>query len=339
MFERILLPLDGSLLAEVAVSYAECLARESGSEVTLIHACSSAQEPYRHMHQVYLDHIAASMQPQIRKGRQKNPEIKVQTVTVVGEPVDVISDYVHNKSVTMVVMAASGGSGIKTWMLGSVADKVVRTVNIPVLLIRGNQAPSLNGKKRLISRILLPLDGSDMSKIAAPYARELAKNLKAKITLFGMAENAQYFSIHVSFIPYNPRMAKAYHRMNLAAERSVRAYLTRVEKELKGEGASVTHRVTIGMSPAHDILEQANKNNVDLLVMATRGRSPAYHWAFGSVAEKVLRGCNLPLLLVKEAAHDRAIPSFACQINNRREAELRGEAVPLYPSLVGPADS
>ena len=60
MFERILVPLDGSPPAEVAVSYAACLARGAGSEVILIHACSSAQEPYRHMHQVYLDHVAAS---------------------------------------------------------------------------------------------------------------------------------------------------------------------------------------------------------------------------------------------------------------------------------------
>ena len=146
MFERILVPLDGSPLAEVAVPYAACLARGSGSEVILIHACSSEQEPYRHMHQVYLDQVAASVRHQIRRGQRKSPESKVQAITVIGGPVDVISDYVRNKSVTAVVMAASGGSGIKTWMLGSVADKIARTVNTPVLLVEGNQAPLLRGK-------------------------------------------------------------------------------------------------------------------------------------------------------------------------------------------------
>ena len=322
----------------MAGPYAACLARGSGSEIILIHACSSEQEPYRHMHQVYLNQVAASVRHQIRRGRQKSPEPKVQAITAIGGPVDVISDYVRNKSITMVVMAASGGSGIKPWMLGSVTDKIARTVNTPVLIVEGSQAPLLRGKKKLINRILLPLDGSDMSKIAVPYARELAKALKAEITLFGMAENAQYFSIHVSFIPYNKRTATAYRQMNLAAKKSVHAYLARVEEEWKEEGASVTCRVTTGMSPAHDILEQANKNNVDLIVMATRGKSPAHHWAFGSVAEKVLRGCKLPLLLVKEAERDRAIPSFASQINNHREVELRREAIPLYSSLGEPSD-
>ena len=338
MFERILVPLDGSRLAEVVVPYATCLARGSGSEVILIHACSSEQEPYRHMHQVYLDHIAASVRHQIRRYRPKSSEPKVQAITVVGKPVDVISNYVRNNSVTAVVMAASGGSGIKTWMLGSVADKIVRTVNTPILLVEGNHTPLLRGKKKLINRILLPLDGSDMSKIAVPYAQGLAKDLKAKITLFGMAENAQYFSIHVSFIPYSNRTATAYRRMNLAAKRNVREYLASVEEELKEEDVSVTCRITTGMSPAHDIIEQANKNNIDLIVIATRGKSPAYHWAFGSVAEKVLRGCKLPLLLVKEAERDRAIPSFACQINNHREAELRREAIPIYSRLGEPSD-
>ena len=175
-----------------------------------------------------------------------------------------------------------------------------------------------------------------MSKRAAPYARELAKAPKAKITLFGMVENAQYFSIHVSFIPYNKRTATAYHQMNLAAKRSVRTYLAKVEEELKKEGASVTCRVTTGMSPAHDILEQADKNNVDLIVMATRGKSPAYHWAFGSVAEKVLRGCKLPLLLVKEAEKDCATPDLSRQINNS-EAGLKREAVSLHSGLGEPS--
>ena len=60
--------------------------------------------------------------------------------------------------------------------------------------------------------------------------------------------------------------------MILAAERSVHAYLSRVEEELKKEVASVTCRITIGMSPAHDILERSNKKNIDLIVMATRGK-------------------------------------------------------------------
>jgi len=300
MFERILLPLDGSQLAEAAVPYAAYLARGLGSEVILLHTCRSEQEPYHHMHQTYLDHVANGIQPQLRKGRPGSVESRVRTETLVGEPAKVICDYVPKNGITMVLMAASGGSGLKTWRLGSVADKVVRAVNVPILLIRTNNGRPLSGKKGLISRILLPLDGSDASALSVPYALELAKKLKTSITLFGMAESAQYYSTHISFIPYSPRMAAEHRRMDAAAERNVRAYLTGVEKSLRKEGARVTHAVTIGIAPAQDILEQEDETNVDLVVMATRGRSPMSRWSFGSNAEKVLRGGRLPLLLIKE---------------------------------------
>ena len=301
MFERILLPLDGSQIAELAVPYAELLARGLGSEVVLLHTCRSEQEPYRHMYQIYLAQVANRLLSNIRKGRSGSVESRVQVETLVGEPADVICDYVQKNRISMVIMSAFGGSGIKTWMLGSVADKVVRAVNAPTLLIRTKNERPLNGGKRRINRILLPLDGSEVSKQSVPYAVELATELKASITLFGMAEKAAYYSTHISFVPYSTYMGAEYDRMDAAAERNVRAYLTGVEKELRKDGAHVTHAVTLGITPADDILKQADKANADLVVMATRGRSPINRWAFGSVAEKVLRTGELPLLLVKEA--------------------------------------
>jgi len=140
-----------------------------------------------------------------------------------------------------------------------------------------------------------------VSEQSAPYAVELATKLKASITLFGMAEKAAYYSTHISFVPYSMNMEAEYDRMDAAAERNVRTYLIGVEKELRKDGARVTHAVTLGITPADDILKQVDKANADLVVMATRGRSPVNRWAFGSVAEKVLRTGELPLLLVKEA--------------------------------------
>ena len=303
MFEKILLPLDGSQSAEVAIPYVEYLVRRLGSEIILLHACRSEQKPYHHMHQIYLDHIASRMQRQIRKGLPSNMELRIRTEILVGEPADVVCDYVVENRITMVVLAAIGGSGIKMWLLGNVADKIVRAVNVPTLIIRAKNVRPLSGKKGSINRILLPLDGSDASKLSVPYALELAKKLKAGITLFGMAENAYYYSTHISFTPYSARTAAEYTRMDAAAERNVRGYLTGVEKELRKEGVRVTHVVTLGIAPARDILEQENKTNADLVVMATRGRSSISGWFFGSVAEKVLRGGELPLLLVKDAQH------------------------------------
>jgi nucleotide-binding universal stress UspA family protein len=309
MFERILLPLDGSRMAEMAVPYAEYLARWLGSEITLFNSCSSDMKPYQHMHQVYLDNLAGEMKRRIGNSRPKRLPPDIRTEALVGKPVDVICDYANQERITMIVMAAFGGSGLKTWQLGSVADKIVRTVNVPTLLIRAENTRPLRGRKKLISRMLLPLDGSDASKVTIPYALKIAKTTEASINLFGMVERADYYSAHVSFIPYTEHMAKTYARMDATAEKNALAFLVGVEKELRNEGAHVTHAVTLGFSPAHDILEQEERTNADLVVMATRGSSGINHWAFGSVAEKVLRGGKLPLLLVKAEMQAHAIPS------------------------------
>ncbi|MFC2003609.1 universal stress protein [Chloroflexota bacterium] len=296
MFERILLPLDGSQLAEVAVPYAEYLAGRLGSEVILLHVCHSEEGPYRNMHQIYLGHMANIMQREMRKGLPKSEQSKVRAEVLVGEPADMVCDYVEKNDIKMIVMAARGGSGLKVWFLGSVADKVVRAVKIPVLLVRAQNGRPVSGGGKLISRILLPLDGSDASKRSVPYALELAKRLKASISLFGMAERAQYT------YTFSEGMVEEYARMEAAAERSIRAHLIEVEKELRQEGVRVTHAVTRGIDAASEILGQEKKTNTDLVVMATRGRSPIGRWVFGSVAEKVLREGDLPLLLVREVA-------------------------------------
>ncbi len=311
MFERILLPLDGSQLSEMAVPYAEHFARGSSSEIILLNTCRSDLKPYQHMHQAYLDQLANNIQRRIRKTRLKHILPSVRAKVLVGEPADVICDYVQRDGITIIVMAAFGGSGLKTWQLGSVADKVVRTVNVPTLLVRAKNVRPAGDKKKLISRILVTLDGSDASKLSVPYALELAKRPETSITLFGMVERADYYSTHVSFIPYTEHMAEQYARMDVAAEKNAHAYLISVEKELREEGARVTHVVTLGFSPAHDIVEQEDKTNADLLVIATRGSSGKNHWVFGSVAEKVLRGGKLPLLLVKGETQNPFVSNLA----------------------------
>lgn len=293
MFERILLPLDGSRLAELAIPYGEELAGRLGSEVILLHACPSQHEPFSHMQELYLDGMVNTMQRQIKRKLPRCEGYRVRAEVIFGEPPDVICDYVQKNEIGLVILATHGASGLKVWMLGSVADKVIRAVNIPTLLIRAEKGRPVEGKKSLVSRILLPLDGSDTSKIAVPYALELAKRLKASITLYRMAEEAYRYTVPVTI---------DWAQVDAAQEKRVRNYLTEVESDLRREGVPVTHAVTLGTDPAVEILEQQRKTKADLVVMAIRGRSPVVRWVFGSTAEKVLLNGDLPLLLVRKAS-------------------------------------
>ena len=297
MFERILLPLDGSQLAEAAIPYGAELTARLGSEMILFHACAPENQPFRNMHQLYLRDVVNGLERYMEKKFPRCEDWAVRTETVVGEPADTICEYAEKNDIKLIIMAAQGSSGPKVWTLGSVADKCVRAVKIPVLLIRLKEGRQIEGRKRLISRILVSLDGSGTSETAVTYAAELAQRLKASITLYRMAEG-KYVSSDVD--EYAPMAAASV--LVAAEEKRLRAYLTRIERALRQKGIPVTHRVTQGTDAAAEILEQGEKTKADIVVMASRGRSTIARWVFGSVAQKILLEGDLPLLLVRKAS-------------------------------------
>jgi nucleotide-binding universal stress UspA family protein len=182
-------------------------------------------------------------------------------------------------------------------MLGNVTDHVCRTVPIPIMLIRPQDVQRIGGKKRLINRILLPLDGSDLSRLALPVGEEMAAMLKVPITLFQMARIV---------LPYVNAMTGAplidYTQRTEDEEKVVRVEITALEKKLREKGLTITHIVTSGFNAADEIIQAGRKVGADLVVMSTHGRSGLGRWALGSVAERVLRYSEIPLLLVNARA-------------------------------------
>jgi len=295
MFERILLPLDGSRFAEAAIPYGAELAARLGSELILFHACAADHQPFESMHQLYLRDVVNDLEHNMEKKFPRCEDWAVRTETIIGEPTEAICEYVEKNNIELIVMAGQGGSNIKPSTLVSAFEKVVRTVTIPMLLIRVKEGRPIEGKKRLISRILLSLDGSETSETAVPYAEELAKRLKASISLYRMAEGGRLLSDLDSYAPMATTPVLA------AEEKQARAYLTGIERNLRQLGIPVTHIVTQGTDAAAEVLEQGERTKADLVVMASRGRSKIARWIFGSVAQKILFEGDLPLLLVRKA--------------------------------------
>jgi nucleotide-binding universal stress UspA family protein len=298
MFERILLPLDGSELAEIAIPYAEELASRLGAEVILYHVYGHEHQQQEHMHQMYLDRLAESMERNIRKGQRKSTSVKVITKVEAGEPTENICNLVDKNKVDLIIMTAVSTSGRKIGkMLGSVTDHLCRTVPIPVMLIRLQDTQRTGGKERLINRILIPLDGSELSKLALLVGEELASELNASATLFQMAHK---------FRPYYGGMGTLeyidYTKFDEDAKNQVSAEMSALETELKEKGLDVTNVVTSGFDAAGEIIDVCKQIGIDLVVMSTHGRSGVDRWVLGSIAEKILRHGETPLLL----AHARA---------------------------------
>jgi nucleotide-binding universal stress UspA family protein len=296
MFEKILLPLDGSELAEIAIPYVRDIAGQTGAEVYLLHICPVEHQAYLHMHQIYLKGIEENLRNRIKEIWHPGQEPAVKAEVISGDPAKVIFDYVKQNAISLIALTTHGTSGIRGWAMGSIADKIVRGAGIATLLVRVKEKENLPDKG-LIRKILLPLDISDASKISIPYAVQMAKKLQASITLFSMAQTVYAQNLDGMGVGVGANWDK----VDAATEQYIDDHLKVIEDGIREQGVDVNRTVYLGIDAAYEILELENKIQADLVVMATRGRSPIARWAFGSVAEKVLREGGKPLLLIKEA--------------------------------------
>lgn len=147
----------------------------------------------------------------------------------------------------------------------------------------------------MYSEILVPLDGSELAEAALPHARRLAKAFEARVTLISIVESVTMFT--------QPSMMGAVPALtNLDEEmESVRKYLEKIADQLKLEGIDVLKIVREGDAAAQ-ICDYAKESRADLVVMSTHGRSGLQRWVYGSVADRVLRSAEVPVLLVRAQA-------------------------------------
>ena len=296
MYEKILVPLDGSELAEVALPYAEELAGRLGSEGILLYVSESAEGQYHRIPQFYMQEMAKATKRSAERYLVK-PEgkaIKVESATVVGNPAEEIVAYADKEDIGLIVMATHGRSGIKRLALGSVAEKIVRTAKQPVALIRAKGARPDVREKGMLNKALVPLDGSKESEASIPYIEELASKLKAEVVLFQVLEPTHYIyagGAGTAKIPYTEKeMAPL--------KASAGDYLKKVAGGLEGKGITTRSEVRVGTA-AEEIIKLADELYVDMVAMSTHGRSGLSRWTFGSVADKILHAGNTPLLLVR----------------------------------------
>ncbi len=294
MFERILVPLDGSVLAEESLPYAQEVAGRLKSEVTLMYVTESPQDPLQHMHELYLDRMVEATQRgaerYLKNVRQK---IKVKPEILAGDPAEKIVEYADERDISLIVMSTHGRSGIKRWALGSVADKVVRATTRPVALIRAGGARTEVRERDILDRALVPLDGSKEGEAALAYVEELAYKLQAEVVLF------QVLTTERPVITVEGYGYTVYPEEQRASDKTfAEEYLAKVTARLKRRGVIARSEVRFG-NAAEEIIKFAGEVQADFVAMSTRGRSGVARWVFGSVADRVMREGSTPILLVR----------------------------------------
>jgi len=306
VFKRLLVPLDISKLAEIALPYAKELAVKLGSEVILIHVRTSADTTDKPDHRAYLSKMAAITEQDIKKSPVLPPGEKVKVDSAIigspgrlNHPAEEILDYAEKENISLIVMATHGRTGVRRWTLGDAANKVARASKTPVLLIRANTDVP---ESVHLDKVLVPLDGSKQSEAVLPYIENLASKIKPKVSLLNVVEPPYYIYPYgegmgyyggegIVRVPYTEEEIKP---LKEVAEK----YIKSVSEKLTAESIKTSYGVRVG-SAGEEIIKAEEEIHPDIVAMSTHGHSGFGRWENGSVTDKVLHHGNTPLLLVR----------------------------------------
>ncbi len=286
MWKKILVPLDGSDLAELALPYAEELANAFKSEVILLHVSEPSESHYQHMHELYVKEVADRIKERFKK---------VSPVVVSGKSAEEIIGYAEKNDVGLLIMTSHGRSGILSWATGSIASKLLQAATMPVLLVRAAKPKRKAQRKVLLGRILLPLDGSEAGEAAVAYVGELMSRLESEVTLFGVISSGQHIRSvgGLDYISYPPEQMEIF-------KKEAREYLDGVYRRLKRRKGTVKVTINVGAGDVgQEIIKFAEEKGVNLIAISSHGHSGIEKWVFGSIANKVVQGSKAPVLVAK----------------------------------------
>lgn len=308
MYQRMLVPLDGSELAEAVLNYAKELAGRLNIDVILLYVCSPALREFVPMHRAYIEQVADTIRRQSQEVQEKQgiqpagKPLEVRGEVGVGYAAEEILRYAEENNVDLILMATHGRSGIRRWVMGNVADKVLIASDIPVWLVRPgipDETPYDQWPKRTI---IVPLDGSEWAESVLPHVEALAKQGSTElvdVVLLRVCEpptTPSYYIPEVSEAPVN--WGQHVQEETTKGKQAAKEYLAKIEKRLKDSNISVRSEVLVGRA-ADEIVDYANKNPFNLIAMTTHGRSGLRRWVYGSVTDNVLRGVSSPIFVIR----------------------------------------
>lgn len=292
MYGRIVVPVDGSKLAERAAALAVPLAEQHGARLMVLHAHTpmlplflggaapvrdtALEQDQRQEQARYVTRLA--------KRLAKQTSAAVEDVFRDGPVVETIMKVATEGRAPLIVMSTHGRGGFKRFWLGSVADRLIRHATVPVLLLTGSRS---TGKRLagtpVFKHVLVTLDGSDRAEAALRAARALLAGVPGRITV-----------AHV----VHPMSALAATSLERDPEQvMVESYLEPLLAAQRGPGLTLDYDVVVDGNVARAILEVAKRSDVGAIAITSQGLAGVQRLVVGSVADKLIRTSPVPVLV------------------------------------------
>jgi nucleotide-binding universal stress UspA family protein len=297
MYNKMLVLLDGSKLAEVVFTYAQELSARLNLTLELLHVCNTQEAEQLPMRQAYIEHMAEILQSKATEIRSKigdstqSKTVQAKGTVVVGYPAEEILKYADENKVDLILLSTHGRSGIRIWDLGSVADKVIHAAKVPVWLVPSELREEIIWDKLPKRTIVIPLGGSKLSEVAIPHAISIAKQRGAPA------------EIVLAYVESSPLAEMASTQAQLeqiqTARLSAKKYLDECIQQIGKEGITARAEMLSQGTPS-GFIDFVKNNPAQLIVMAAHSRTGIRGMIFDGVAEQIIRLVKkTPILIAK----------------------------------------
>lgn len=296
MYKRILVPLDGSKLAEQVIPYVHLFQRRLGSRIELLQVIENPPPELQDSgYQAYLDSLASARRADAEKYLGELAETMREGGTPVswnvrqGDPPSVIRTEAEAEPATLVAMGTHGRSGHTRWWLGSTTDKVIHATSSPLLIVRSREEEVIKPRVRMTD-CTVPLDGSSLAEQVLPHVVSLASALSLKVLLVRVIPEVD--SHYWELFP------EAYQEDR---EGEATQYIEGVAASLRARGLPEVETRLLHGHPASTLADFVGDLPHNLTAMTTHGlgSSGLYRWTVGTVAQRVVGNSREPVLVVR----------------------------------------
>ncbi len=297
MLNHLLLPLDGSELAECVLPHAAALAQAFGAHLTMLRVLEKSDAPgSTHVIDPVNWHISkAEAHAYLEKiaGRLNALGVINHTHLVEGPAAKSVIDYAHDTDTDLVLLSSHGRSGLSGWNVSSVVQKIVLRIYRPVMVVRAYQPIAAELNTFRYKRLMVPLDGTPRAECVLPWASQLAAQHAAQLIL-----------VHVVRQPDMPRHTPLTIEEQALLDQIIDCnrtegfkYLQQIKAHLPG---SIDTRLLVGQCVASALHEFAEQQQIDLVLLSAHCYSSDIHWPYGSEVVSLLAYGNTPLLIMPD---------------------------------------
>ncbi|MBI4002074.1 MAG: universal stress protein [Nitrospira defluvii] len=293
LVKRILFATDFSACADRAMAYAGTLAAAWKAELCVMTVLEfyPGMDPDYTVNKMYLDHVRAEATRQLEavQARIKGNGQEITTRIEIGIPSQAVQTVAQTTAADLLVVGTHGRTGLDHVLIGSTAERVVRTAPCPVLAVKADKGEAGATAIGSIERIVVPIDLSSCSLDALEYATQFAKHLGASVTILHAMEPVAYG------LDFSLSHAKEWKRQREYLEER----LTILAACLTSYGVNTDHVLKPGV-PVDSITSYVTQHGYDLMIMGTHGRRGLSHILVGSIAGAMLRHAACPVLTVRQ---------------------------------------